>query len=64
MWRVVYGETMRAWERLFLTRDEAKHFARKQRSLGDIVFSVRKVVKGEPPQSMMAAIEADMACKS
>lgn len=57
-YRVVYGESRPAWERVFPTMREARAFAKKQRSLGDIVFSVKKVVPGEPPQSMMAAIEA------
>lgn len=59
LWRVVYGETLPAWEQIFGSRRAARAFASKQRSVGDIVFSIRKVVPGEEPQSMMAAIAAD-----
>lgn len=57
-YRVVYGETRPAWERIFPTMRQARAFAKKQEGMGDIVFSVRVVIPGEPPQSMMAAIEA------
>lgn len=57
-YRVVYGETLMAWERIFPTMREAKAFAKKHESFGDIVFSIRKVMPGEPPQSLTAAIEA------
>lgn len=60
-YRVVYGETRPAWEKIFPTLREARAFARQQRHVGDVVFSVRKVVPGEPPQSMMAMIEAARA---
>lgn len=58
-YRVVYGETMPAWEKTFHTLREAKAFAKKHESFGDIIFSVAKVVPGEPPTSIMAAIAAD-----
>ena len=54
-YRVVYGETRPAWEQIFPTRRAADAFARKHRSFGDVIFSVAKVVPGEPPQSLMAA---------
>lgn len=57
-YRVVYGETMPAWEQIFPTQREAKAFAKKHESFGDIIFSIKKVVEGERPQSMTAAIEA------
>lgn len=57
-YRVVYGETIPAWEQTFPTMKEARAFAKKQTSLGDIVFSVKQVSPGEPPQSIMAAIAA------
>ena len=57
-YRVVYGETMPAWERIFPTKREAESFAKEHRSFGDVIFSVAKVVPGEPPQSMAGAIEA------
>lgn len=57
-YRVVYGETRPAWERIFPTRREAREFAKHQRTVGDIIFSVKKVVPGEPPQSITAAIDA------
>lgn len=56
-WRVVYGETRPAWEKLFPTRHEARAFAKEHRSFGDIIFSIQKAVPGERPQSIMAAIE-------
>lgn len=57
-WRVVYGETRPAWEKIFPTRREARAFAKKQQNVGDMVFSIAAVVPGEPPRSMTAAIEA------
>lgn len=60
-YRVVYGESRPAWERIFPTMREAKAFAKKHEGLGDVIFSVKKVVPGEPPQSMAAAIEAARA---
>lgn len=58
-YRVVYGETMPAWERIFPTRREAVAFVAKCLDMGDLVFSVAKVVEGEPPRSLMAAIAAE-----
>lgn len=62
-WRVVYGETLPAWEKTFPTRAKARAFAKEQRAVGDIVFSIKKTVAGEPPRSIMAAIEADPSTK-
>lgn len=58
-YRVVYGESRPAWEKIFPTRAAARAFAKEHRSFGDVIFSVKKVVPGEPPQSMSAAIEAE-----
>lgn len=60
-YRVVYGETRPAWEKVFQTKREATAFAKEHESFGDVIFSVKKVVPGEPPQSIMAAIEAARA---
>lgn len=60
-YRVVYGETIAAWERIFPTLKEAEAFARKQRLCGDRVFSVKKVIPGEPPQSLAARIQSENA---
>lgn len=60
-YRVVYGESRPAWERIFPTMREAKQFANKQKSFGDVIFSVKKVVPGEGPQSITAAIDAARA---
>lgn len=57
-YRVVYGETIPAWEKIFLTEREAKAFAKKHRSFGDVIFSIRKVVPGERPMSMTAQLAA------
>jgi len=57
-YRVVYGESRPAWEQTFPTRRLARAFAKRQKGMGDVIFSVKKVVPGEPPQSMTAAIEA------
>lgn len=57
-YRVVYGETIPAWEKIFSTMRAAKAFAKKHESLGDVIFSIKKVVPGEEPQSLMAAIES------
>jgi hypothetical protein len=59
-YRVVYGETIPAWEKIFDTKRDAFAFAKEHESFGDIVFSIRKVVEGEKPQSLAAAIDAGM----
>lgn len=59
-YRVVYGETWPAWERIFPTMKEAKAFAKEHESFGDVIFSVKKVVPGEKPQSITAMIEAQV----
>ena len=56
-WRVVYGETMPAWEKRFSSRHAAKAFAKEHESFGDVIFDISKVVAGEPPKSIAAAIE-------
>lgn len=58
-YRVVYGETMPAWEQIFPTSREAMIFAKVHKSFGDKIFSIRKVVAGEGPQSITAAIDAE-----
>lgn len=58
-YRVVYGETMPSWERIFPTRRQAQAFAQNQSRCGDIVFSVEEVVPGEPSQSLTTAIKAN-----
>lgn len=60
-YRVVYGETMPAWEKIFPTKRQADAFAKKHRSFGDRIFSIAKVVPGEKPQSMTALIDAGRA---
>ena len=55
-YRVVYGETMPAWERTFPSRREAETFANRCRERGDIVFSVARTVPGEPPKSLMGSL--------
>lgn len=57
-YRVVYGETIPAWEKTFPTMQEAEAFADKHRSFGDVIFSVKEVVDGEPPQSLAGAIKS------
>lgn len=57
-YRVVYGETMPAWEKIFPTLREAKAFAKEHKSFGDVIFKIGKVIPGEKPQSMAALIEA------
>ena len=57
-YRVVYGETVPAWERTFPSLRQAKAFAKEHESFGDIIFSIARVVRGEPPRSLMAALEA------
>lgn len=56
-YRVVYGETMPAWEKIFPTMREAKAFAKEHEGFGDVIFSITRVVAGEPPMSMTAALE-------
>jgi 2-hydroxychromene-2-carboxylate isomerase len=58
-YRVVYGETMPAWEKIFRTKYQAEEFAREQKRVGDTIFSIKKVVPGEGPQSMTALIDAE-----
>ena len=60
-WRVVYGETIPAYEKIFGTKREALAFAKKHRTFGDVIFSVARVVPGEPHRSMVAAIAAEQA---
>lgn len=57
-YRVVYGETIPAWEQTFPSMREAKAFVKEHESFGDIIFSISRVVPGEPPKSLAAAIEA------
>lgn len=57
-YRVVYGENYPSWERVLPTKREATAFAKKHVRFGDKIFSIKKVVPGEPPQSIMAAIGA------
>lgn len=57
-WRVVYGETRPMWERSFMTRREAREFAAKHRAFGDVIYSIARIVPGEPPQSITAALLA------
>jgi len=59
-YRVIFGETMPAWEKIFDTKREAEAFAKEHRSFGDVIFGIRKVVPGEKPQSMTAVIDAGM----
>ena len=59
-WRVVYGETMPAWERIFPSLREAKAFAKEHESFGDVIFSITRVIPGEHPRSLAAAIDAGM----
>ena len=47
-----------AWERTFPTKRAAKAFAKKHESFGDVIFSIKKVVPGEKPQSLLAAVAA------
>ena len=56
-YRVVYGETMPAWEKIVPTTRAADRFKRQREHVGDVVFSIAKVIEGEPPQSILAAIE-------
>lgn len=58
-YRVVYGESRPAWEKIFPTRREADSFAKAQKRVGDIIFSVKRVVPGEKPQSLMALIDQE-----
>lgn len=57
-YRVVYGETIPAWEQIFPTQRMAEDFAEEHRKMGNLIFSIKKVVPGEAPQSLAAAIEA------
>lgn len=60
-YRVVYGETIPAWEKIFPTLREAKAFAKEHRSFGDIIFSIGLVIPDQKPQSLAAAIDVGMA---
>jgi hypothetical protein len=57
-YRVVYGETMPAWEKAFSSMGEARAFAALHRTFGDIIFEVSRVYPGEPPKSLMAVLAA------
>jgi hypothetical protein len=56
-YRVVYGETAPSWEELFNNKRAADAFAKRCVRRGDRVFSVKKTVDGEGPQSLVAALE-------
>jgi len=56
-YRVIYGETVPAWDRDFSTRREANAFAKKQRECGDIVFGVFPVAVGAPPSGALDVAE-------
>ena len=58
--RVVYGETIPAWEKVFPSKREAEAFAKEHESFGDIIFSIDRVVPGEAPKSLSAAIDAGL----
>lgn len=60
-WRVVYGETRPMWEQIFATRREARAFVKEHESFGDAIYGVKKVIPGEPPQSITAALDAARA---
>ena len=62
-YRVVYGETTPAWEKTFATLREARTFAKEHESFGDVIFSIGPVRVGDPPQSLAALIEAEIAVK-
>ena len=57
-YRVVYGETIPVWERIFPSLREAEAFAKEHESFGDVIFDISRVVPGERPRSVAAAIEA------
>jgi len=57
-YRVVYGENYPSWERTLPTKREADAFAKEHKSFGDRIFSVKKTVEGEPPQSLTALLES------
>jgi len=44
------------WEQTFRTRREARAFAKKHRSFGDLIFSIAEVVPGQGPRSITAAL--------
>lgn len=58
-YRVVYGETMPSWEKVFETKRDATAFAKNHVAMGDMIFSIKKTVDGEPARSLMSAIAAD-----
>jgi hypothetical protein len=55
-YRVVYGESMPAWEQEFPTLKEAMAFAKKHESFGDIIFGIVKVSPGQEPQSLVGIL--------
>lgn len=59
-YRVVYGETIPAWEQVFPTLRKAKAFAKEHESFGDVIFSISKVRPSDKPQSLAAMIDAGM----
>jgi len=57
--RVVYGETLSAWEKSFATKREADAFAKEHESFGDKIFSIKRIdaVKNPGPHSLMSSIQ-------
>lgn len=49
-YRVVYGETMPAWEKVVPTKRAANALVKKHKGFGDIIFNVAKV--GTPADTM------------
>lgn len=60
MYKVVYGETMPAWEKTFATKREAEAFAKKHRSFGDVIYFCGKITPGvdDGPRSLGAILAA------
>ena len=56
-YRVVYGETLPAWEREFPDFQSANAFAQKQHACGDIIFEIAVVREGDAPKSLAKVAE-------
>jgi hypothetical protein len=56
LWRVVYGETMPAWEQTFSTKRQADAFVKKHKSFGDMIFNVAKI--GSPQDTVRGFLQS------
>lgn len=59
-YRVIYGETIPAWEKEFTSFASAVAFAKRHEGYGDVIFSITKITPDNPgPHSVTYALGLD-----